>query len=58
VDRARNLLADILVGIVLLIIAVWVLRKLLGAVLWLANTIAFVAAIVVILIIANRIRAK
>ena len=55
-SRVRNLVADVVVGIALLLVAWWVLRKVFGMVLWLVNTLAFVAVIVVLLIVASRIR--
>lgn len=55
-DRIRNLFADVIVGVVLLLIAWWVLRRVFGLVLWLVNTLAFVIVIIVLLVIANRIR--
>jgi hypothetical protein len=57
-NRARNLIADILVGIVLIFVLWWLLRGVLGLILWVVNVIAFVAVIVVLLAIANRIRGK
>jgi thiol:disulfide interchange protein len=55
-NRVRNLAADVVVGVVLLLIAWWVLRRVLGLVLWLANTLAFVIVIVALLMLASRIR--
>jgi hypothetical protein len=57
-NRARNLLADILVGIAVVIVLWWLLRGVLGMILWLVNVIAFVAVVVILLAIANRIRGK
>ncbi len=57
-NRARNLVADILVGIVIVILLWWFLRGVVGMILWLVNIIAFVAVIVILLAIANRIRGK
>lgn len=55
-DRIRNLLADVIVGVVLLLVAWWVLRRVFGLVLWLVNTLAFVILVIALLVIANRIR--
>ena len=55
-DRVRNLLADVIVGVVLLLVAWWVLRRVFGLVLWLVNTLAFVILVVALLVIAGRIR--
>ena len=57
-NRARNLVADILVGLVVLVVAVWILRRIFGTVIWLANTLAFVAILVTLLIVAARLRSK
>jgi hypothetical protein len=57
-NRARNLLADILVGIAIIIVLWWFLRGVLGLILWLVNVIAFVAVVVILLAIASRIRGK
>jgi membrane protein CcdC involved in cytochrome C biogenesis len=58
VNRVRNLVADILVGLVLLVVAIWVLRRIFGTVVWLANTLAFVAILITLLIVASRLRSK
>lgn len=55
-NRVRNLLADVIVGVVLLLVAWWVLRRVFGLVLWLVNTLAFVILVVALLVIASRIR--
>lgn len=55
-DRIRNMLADVIVGAVLLLVAWWVLRRVFGLVLWLVNTLAFVILVIALLVIASRIR--
>ena len=55
-DRVRNLFADVIVGVVLVLVAWWVLRRVFGLVLWLVNTMAFVIVVVALLVIAGRIR--
>ncbi len=55
-NRVRNMLADVVVGFALLLVAWWVLRKVFGLVLWLVNTLAFVIIVVALLVIAGRIR--
>lgn len=57
-NRARNLLADIVVGVVIIIVLWWFLSRVLGLFLWLVNVVAFVAVIVILLAIAGRIRGK
>ena len=56
-NRARNLLADILVGVVVIIVLWWFLSRVLGLILWVVNVVAFVAVVVILLAIARRIRA-
>lgn len=56
-NRARNLLADVLVGIVVIIVLWWFLSRVLGLILWVVNVVAFVAVVVILLAIARRIRA-
>jgi hypothetical protein len=55
-DRMRNLLADVIVGVALLLVAWWVLRRVFGLVLWLVNTLAFAILVVALLVIAGRLR--
>ncbi len=55
-DRVRNVLADVIVGVVLLLVAWWVLRRVFGLVLWLVNTLAFVILVIALLVIAGRLR--
>ncbi len=57
-NRARNLAADILVGIAIVIVLWWFLRGILGMILWLVNVVAFVAVVLILLAIANRVRGK
>jgi membrane protein implicated in regulation of membrane protease activity len=57
-DRMRNLLADVIVGVALLLVAWWVLRRVFGLVLWLVNTLAFAILVVALLVIAGRLRRR
>ena len=57
-NRFRNLLADILVGLALVLVLWWVLRRVFGLLLWLVNAVAFVAVIVLLVWVAGRLRRK
>ena len=57
-SRIRNLLADLIVGVVLVLVTLWVLRRLFGTLLWLINAVAFVLVVVVLLAVAGRIRGR
>ena len=57
-SRIRNLLADLIVGVVLVLVTLWVLRRLFGTLLLLINAVAFVLVVVVLLAVAGRIRGR
>ena len=57
-NRIRNLLADLIVGVVVVLVAFWVLRRLFGTLLWLINAVAFIVVVVVLLAGAGRIRGR
>jgi hypothetical protein len=57
-SRVRNLLADVLVGIAVFLVALWLLRRVIGLVLWLANLLALVVVVVVLLGVARRLRGR
>ena len=57
-SKIRNVLADVVVGIVVLLVLWWVLRRVFGFLLWIVSTVAFVAVVIFLLILANRIRGK
>jgi hypothetical protein len=57
-NRFRTLLADILVGLALVLVLWWVLRRVFGLLLWLVNAVAFIAVIVLLLWVAGRLRRK
>ena len=54
--RLRAALADLIVGVVVLLIAVWLLRSVLGMVIWGATVVLLVILVVVVLRIAAKIR--
>lgn len=39
-SRARSVVADILVGIAIFLVALWLLRRVIGLILWLSGLIA------------------
>ena len=52
----RNLIADLLVGVVVIIVAFWLLRNVFRMVVWGANLVVLVLVVVVVLRIAGKIR--
>ena len=52
----RNVIADVLVGFVVVLVAVWLLRGVLHVVYWGVTLAAFVLVIAVVLRIASKIR--
>jgi hypothetical protein len=55
-SRLRNAVADVLVGVVLVLVAFWLLRGVFRMVIWAATLILFVLIIAVVLRIAAKIR--
>ena len=55
-QRMRGALADVLVGVVVVLVALWLLRRVFQMVLWGASLIVIVLAVVVVLRIASKIR--
>lgn len=55
-QRLRELLASGLVAIALLIVLWWVLRSVLGMILWLVNITVFVVVVALLLAAARRLR--
>lgn len=55
-QRLRNLTASILVAIAALIVIWWVLRRVIGVFLWLANLVLVGVVVVLLLVVANRLR--
>lgn len=55
-NRLRNFLADAIVAIVLFLIVFWLLRRVIGMLLWAASVIAIVVAVGFLLGLAGRIR--
>ena len=55
-QRLREMLASGLVAIAVLIVLWWVLRRMIGLVLWLANLTIIVAVVFLLLAAARRLR--
>ena len=55
-QRLRELLASGLVALAVLIVLWWVLRKMIGMILWLANLTILAAAVILLLVVASRLR--
>jgi len=55
-QRLRNAIADLLVGVVVILVALWLLRGVFRMVIWGASLIIIVLLIVVVLRIAIKIR--
>ena len=55
-QRIRNVLADILVGVVLIVAAFWLLRGVFRVVYWGVSTVVVLVAIVVAVRVATKLR--
>jgi len=55
-QRLRNALADVLVGVVLIVVSFWLLRGVFRMVYWGVSTIVIVVAIVFVFRIAGKLR--
>jgi len=55
-QRLRNTIADLLVGLLVILVAFWLLRGVFRMVIWGASLIIIVLLIVVVLRIAGKIR--
>ena len=55
-QRIRNALSDLLVGIILILVAVWLLKGVFRMVVWAANLILIVILVVVALRVAAKLR--
>lgn len=55
-QRLRNALADVLVGIVVVLVALWLLRGVFQLVYWAATMVVLVLVIVFVLRIASKLR--
>ncbi len=54
--RARSFLANVIVGVVVVIVALWLLRGVVRTFLWLVSVAALVAVVIALLWLAGRIR--
>lgn len=57
-SRGRTLLADIIVGIAVFIVALWLLRWVVGMVLWFASVAALVLVVVALFALARWVRGE
>jgi hypothetical protein len=55
-QRMRNALADLLVGMVVILVAFWLLRRVIGLVIWGTSVVLIVLVVVLALRIAAKIR--
>jgi hypothetical protein len=55
-SRARSLLADVIVGVVVFIVVIWLLRRVVGMILWVASLLALVLVVVALLALARWVR--
>ncbi len=55
-QRLRNAVADLLVGIVVIVVAFWLLRGVFRMVIWGASLVLIVLVVVVVLRVASKIR--
>ncbi len=55
-SRARALLANLIVGVVVVIVALWLLRGVLRTFLWLLSLAALAGVVVALLWLAGRVR--
>jgi hypothetical protein len=55
-ERVRNVLADVLVGIAIIVGALWILRGVFRFVYWGASMIVVLIVIIVILRVASKLR--
>lgn len=55
-SKPRAFVADLLVGLAILLVAIWLFRRVIGLVLWLAGLLALVAAVVGLLALARWVR--
>jgi hypothetical protein len=56
--RPRELAADALVGLALFIVALWLLRRVVGMFLWAASLISLVVVVIVLLGLARAVRGR
>ena len=55
-QRLRNVLADVLVALVLVVVALWLLRGVLRLVTWGVNLIVLVILVALVLRVASKLR--
>lgn len=55
-SRTRSVLADVVVGIAVFLVAIWLFRRVIGMILWLASLLALVLVVVALLSVARWLR--
>lgn len=55
-SRPRAFLADVLVGVAVFVVVIWLLRWVVGMVLWIASLAAIVFVVVALLALARLVR--
>ena len=55
-SRTRSVVADVIVGVALFLIVLWVFRRLLGMVLWVGSLVALVLVVVALFALARWVR--
>ena len=55
-ERLREMVASGLVALAVLIVLWWVLHKMVGMILWMVNLAIVAAAVIVLLVVASRLR--
>jgi hypothetical protein len=58
VDRFRIAIADLVVGVVVILVALWLLRGVFRMVVWGANLVLIVLVVVLVLRLASKIRGQ
>jgi hypothetical protein len=56
VNRARSLVANVLVGLAVFLVALWLLRRVIGLILWLAGLLALIIVVGGLLAAARWVR--
>ncbi|HSF86483.1 MAG TPA: hypothetical protein VLG28_12620 [Acidimicrobiia bacterium] len=55
-SKVRSVVADVIVGVALFLVVLWVLRRLLGVVLWLGSLAALVLVVLALFALARWVR--
>lgn len=55
-SRTRSIIADVIVGVAIFIVAIWLLRRVIGMVLWLASLAALILVVAALFGLARWVR--